>query len=249
MIIESLKGKRGLITGATRGLGLAIAKEFVRQGMKQIAITYEKNKRDADNAQKILTDLGATPLIFQGSVSDNEHVKSTIKTLTTEWGGLDILVNNAGIMQILPLALIEEKDWDLVMNVNVKGTFLFSQAVLRTMIKAKAGAILNIGTFSSERVIESPPHYAASKSALRGLTESMAKEVGKYNIRVNLLAPGALNEGIGRMMPAHRLQDYINNSSLKRDGTVEETAKMAAFLVSDQASFVTGTKLVLDGGV
>ena len=114
------------------------------------------------------------------------------------WGGIDVLVNNAGINQVLPIALLEEADWDAVMDVNVKGAYLFSRAALKPMIRARRGHILNIGSFASERMIEAPVHYAAAKSALRGFTEALAREVGRYNIQVNLLAPGLLDAGLSR---------------------------------------------------
>ena len=117
---------------------------------------------------------GDGALVFKGSVADGSHVKETVAAVVKEWGGVDVLVNNAGITQVLPIALVEEKDWDLVMDVNAKGAFLFSRACLKHMIKAKAGRILSIGNFASERMVEAPVHYAASKAALRGMTEALA---------------------------------------------------------------------------
>src|SRR4030095_13129246 len=114
-------------------------------------------------------------------------------------------VNNAAVNQVLPIALLEEQDWDALMDVNVKGPYLFSRAVLKGMIRARSGHILNVGSFASERIIESPVHYAASKSALRGLTEALAREVGRYDIKVNLLAPGLLDVGLAAALPQHRI--------------------------------------------
>jgi NAD(P)-dependent dehydrogenase (short-subunit alcohol dehydrogenase family) len=165
------------------------------------------------------------------------------------WGRLDVLVNNAGVTQVLPLALVEEKDWDLVMDTNVKGAFLFTRAAAKPMIRAKRGHILNVGTFASERVIEAPVHFAASKSALRGLTEAVSRELGRYNIRVNLLAPGLLDVGLGRMLPQHRIQEYLSQCPLGRTGTAEEVARMAVFLVSPENTFMTAAKITLDGGI
>lgn len=244
-----LVNKKCLITGGSRGLGLSMAKEFARQGARHIAITYSKNDLDAENAVRELKELDVELLTFKGLVFDRTHSLQVMKELNQQWGGLDILVNNAGSLQVLPVSLIEEADWDRAMNVNAKGAFLFSQAALRSMIKQKSGSILNIGTFSSERVIDVPIPYAAAKAALRGLTESMSKEVGRYNIRVNLIAPGALNGGVSQLLPQYRLQEYIKNCALSRVGTLDEIAKMAALIVSDRSAFVSGTKLVLDGGV
>jgi NAD(P)-dependent dehydrogenase (short-subunit alcohol dehydrogenase family) len=248
MAAARLAGKRCLVTGGSRGLGLAIAKAFAGHGAK-VAITFLKNTEAAEAAREALAGLGGEPLVFQGSVADSTHVKETVAELLTRWGGIDVLVNNAGMTQVLPIALLEEADWDSVMNVNVKGAYLFSRAVLKPMIRARSGSILNIGSFASERVIEAPAHFAAAKSALRGLTEALAREVGRHNVKVNLLAPGLLDVGLAQMLPKHRISEYLSQSALGRLGAASEIAEIAAFLVSDENTFMTASKIVADGGV
>lgn len=247
---RALEGKRCLITGGTRGLGLAMACAFAKEGAK-IAITYAHHDDDARLAREQITQLSShgEPLVFKGSVADSAHVKQTIAAITQAWSGLDVLVNNAAITQILPIALLDEDEWDEVMDVNVKGAYLFSRAALKFMIRAKSGHILNIGNFSSERLIEAPIHYAASKSALRGLTEALAREVGRYNVRVNLLSPGLLETGLGAMLPQHRVNEYLEQCPMHRLGKAHELAALATFLVSDANTFMTGAKLVADGGI
>lgn len=240
-----LAGKRCLVTGGSRGLGRAICEAFVAAGAR-VAFTYRTDTEDAEAAR---TALGPEALVFQGNVADAAHVKATVAAVVAAWGGVDILVNNAGITQILPIALLEEADFDAVMAVNVKGPYLMSRQVLRSMIRARAGHILNIGSFASERVIEAPVHYAAAKSALRGMTEALAREVGRYNIKVNLLSPGLLDCGLARMLPKHRVQEYLSQSSLGRLGTAREVAALATFLVSDENSFMAAAKIVADGGL
>jgi 3-oxoacyl-[acyl-carrier protein] reductase len=246
--MKRLDGKRCLVTGGSRGLGLAIGKAFAAHGAR-VAFTFASNRDDAAAATAALVALGCEPLVFQGSVADAAHVKATVAALTAAWGGIDVLVNNAGITQILPIALLEEADWDAVMDINVKGAYLFSRAVLRSMIRARGGHILNIGSFASERVIEAPVHYAAAKSALRGLTEALAREVGRYQIKVNLLSPGLLEVGLAQMLPKHRITEYLSQVSLGRLGTAREVAEIAAFLVSDDNSFMAAAKIVADGGL
>jgi NAD(P)-dependent dehydrogenase (short-subunit alcohol dehydrogenase family) len=243
-----LNGRRCLITGGSRGLGLELGLAFARAGAR-VAFTYSKSDDDAAEARSRIVAAGAEPLVFKGSVADAAHAQKTVGEVVARWGGIDVLVNNAGINQILPIALLEEEDWDLVMDVNVKGAYLFSRAALRHMIKAKRGHILNVGAFSSERIIEAPVHFAASKSALRGLTEALAREVGRYSVAVNLLAPGILDCGMANTLPQHRLDEYVAQTALKRTGTAAEVARMAVFLVSAENSFMTGAKLSLDGGV
>lgn len=238
-----LAEKRVLITGAARGLGRAIALSAAKSGAK-VAFTWHKT-----DPKDLEAELGPDALAIQGDVSDPKHARDTVKAVVAKWGGLDVLVNNAGTNQMYPLALIESDDWDEVMNVNVKGAFLFARAAAKQMIRQRSGRILNLGSFSSERFVESPIHYAAAKSALRGLTDALALEVGRYGVTVNLLAPGVLTEGMSSMLPQHRLDDYLKMCPAGRPGTYEEVAKTALFLVSDDNAFMTGAKIVLDGGL
>jgi NAD(P)-dependent dehydrogenase (short-subunit alcohol dehydrogenase family) len=183
------------------------------------------------------------------SVLDERGTAAAIRDIEAEWGALDVLVNNAGISQNLPLPLLDEEDFDKVMAVNVKGTYLTSRAALRGMIRRKQGVILNLGSLAGERVIEAPIHYAASKAAISGMTRAMAKEVARHNIRVLCLAPGLLEDGMGQNIPASRQRDYLHHCSLSRLGGLEEVAELAAILVSDRSAFMTAETIVMDGGV
>jgi 3-oxoacyl-[acyl-carrier protein] reductase len=150
--------------------------------------------------------------------------------------------------QPLPLPLMEEEDWDKVMDVNVKGQFLAAQAVLKGMIRRKSGVILNIGSLAGLRLIEAPVHYSTSKAAIHGFTQALSKEVARYQIRVNCLAPGLLEKGVGQNLPEHRLKEYLKYCALHRVGSMEEVAHCAAFLVSDKNSYMNGVTLLMDGG-
>ncbi len=144
---------------------------------------------------------------------------------------------------------MEEEDWDLVMDTNVKGAFLTTRAVLRGMIRNRCGVVLNIGSLAGVRMIDAPVHYCTSKAAIKGFTEALAKEVARHQIRVLCLAPGLLEEGIGQNLPDYRREDYLKHCSLGRVGSFEEVARFAAFLVSDANSYMTGETIVMDGGI
>jgi len=244
----TLSGKRALITGASRGLGQALCAVFAENGA-DVAFNYSSDQEGADGTLKKIQTEKRRALAFRASVLDEAALNRMVKEIEEQWGGIDILVNNAGVSQPLPLPLMEESDWDLVMDVNVKGQFLVSRAVLRGMIRRRAGAILNIGSLAGLRLIEAPVHYAASKAAIKGFTQALAKEVARYNIRVNCLAPGLLEEGVGQSLPEHRMQEYLKHVSLHRVGTLEEVAKFAAFLVSDRNSYMNGETILMDGGL
>jgi 3-oxoacyl-[acyl-carrier protein] reductase len=248
MTIARLAGKRCIITGGSRGLGRAMVEHFVHQRAK-VLFTYSRNDGDAEAVKSAVAAKGGEVVAIKGSCADAAHVKAVLAWVVDNWGGIDVLVNNAGTTQVLPIGLLDEDDWDRVMDVNVKGAYLFGRAALRPMIRAKAGAILNVGTFASERVVEAPVHYAAAKAALRGFTEALAREVGRYNVRVNLLAPGLLDVGLAQTLPKHRLAEYMQQSSSGRLGRADEIAAIAAFMVSDDNTFMTGAKLVADGGL
>lgn len=243
-----LEGKRCVITGGSRGLGLAMGCAFARHGAK-VAFTYATHDDDAREAAEKVRACGTEPLVLKGSVADAAAVKDAVARVNAAFGGVDVLVNNAGLMHVLPIPLLEEADWDLTMSVNVKGAYLFSRAVLKGMIRQRAGSILSIGNFAMGRVVESPVHYAASKAALAGFTEALAREVGRYGIRVNLLAPGLLDAGMSLGLPQHRTREYVDQCALGRVGEVSEIAEAAAFLVSDENSFMTAAKLFIDGGL
>ena len=240
-----LAGKTALITGGSRGLGRALAVTFAAQGAR-VAFTYA---RDDEGAEATREAADGEVRAFRVSVLDVAATEAMIAEVERAWGGIDVLVNNAGISQNVPLALMEEEDWDRVMDVNVKGTFLTSKAVLRGMIRRRRGVVLNIGSLVSVRMIEAPIHYCASKAAVKGLSEALAKEVARYGIRVLCLAPGLLEDGVGRNLPDYRLADYLKHCSLGRLGGLDEVARFAAFLVSDANSYMSGETVVIDGGL
>lgn len=244
-----LIGKRVLVTGGSRGLGATLCRVFAEHGAKGVAFTYNRHDDAAEQSRTALAATGTDVRTFRCSVLDEEGTDKMIGELNRAWGGLDVLVNNAGVTQNLPLPLLEVADFAHVMGVNVTGAYLTARAAARIMIRQKSGVILNMGSLAGERVLEAPTHYCASKAALSGMTRSLAKELSRHSIRVLCLAPGLLEDGVGRNIPEHRLTEYLHHCSLGRVGTFAEVAEMAAFLVSDQASYMTGDTLVMDGGV
>jgi NAD(P)-dependent dehydrogenase (short-subunit alcohol dehydrogenase family) len=243
-----LKGKRALVTGGSRGLGRARCAVFAEYGA-DVAFNYSGDQEGAEATLQAIRARERRARAFRASVLDESALNAMVKNIEGDWGGIDILVNNAGVSQPLPLPLMEESDWDLVMDVNVKGQFLVSRAVLRGMIRRRAGALLNIGSLAGLRLIEAPVHYAASKAAIKGFTQALAKEVARYQIRVNCLAPGLLEEGVGQSLPEHRMKEYLRHVSLRRLGTLDEVARFAAFLVSDRNSYMNGETIVMDGAL
>ena len=237
-----------LVTGGSRGLGRALCLAFTTHGA-EVAFTWKTNQAAAEETVASCSQRGAQPLAFLASVLDSAAIAAMVKELEQRWKGIDILVNNAGVSQNLPLALMEEEDWDFVMDTNVKGTFLMSRMVLRGMFRRKAGVILNLGSLAGVRMIEAPVHYYTSKAAIKGFTEALAKEVARHKVRVLCLAPGLLEDGVGRNLPEHKRDDYLRHCALGRVGTFAEVAEFAAFLVSDQNGYQSGATVVMDGCV
>ncbi|HEY8079375.1 MAG TPA: SDR family NAD(P)-dependent oxidoreductase [Labilithrix sp.] len=239
------EGKRVLVTGGSRGLGRAIGVAFAKEGAR-IAFSYAKNEAAAAETKALLGD---DARMYKANAWDAAETDAMVRELETQWGGIDILVNNAAVTQNLTLALMEEDDFDHVMRVNVKGVFITSRAVLRGMIRRKSGVIVNIGSLAGVRLIEAPIHYCASKAAVVGLTQAMAKEVARHNVRIVCLAPGLLEDGLGKNLPEHRLTDYLKHCAAGRVGTFDEVAQACVFLASEDASYVLGATLLMDGGV
>ena len=248
MKTKLLENKFVLVTGASRGLGRALCERFSREGAS-VAFNYSTDQEGAAETVACIERNGGKAQAFQTSVLDEAGLNKMAAHIEKSWGRLDVLVNNAGMSQPLPLALMEEADWDKLMDINVKGQFLTTRAAIRGMIRRKQGCILNIGSLAGLRLIEAPIHYSASKAAVKGFTEALAKEVARYQIRVNCLAPGLLDEGVGRNLPEHRLREYLKHVALHRVGKVEEVAAFAAFLISDRNSYMTGATIIMDGGL
>ena len=238
---RALEGRRCIVTGGSRNLGRAICLAFARAGAR-VAFTYSSREEDAAETERLLRAEGGEVLVQRGSVADAAHVTAAVAAVQAAWGGVDVLVNNAATLQVLPIALLDEGDWDGVMAVNVKGAYLFSRAVLKSMIRARRGHIINIGSFGADRVVEAPVHYAA-------FTRALAKEVGRYGVVVNDLVPGLLESGVATRLPPHRVASYREQAALGRLGKLDEIAALAAWMVSDDNSFMTGAKVVIDGGL
>jgi NAD(P)-dependent dehydrogenase (short-subunit alcohol dehydrogenase family) len=183
------------------------------------------------------------------SVLDKAGMQQLAKHLEQQAGQLDILINNAGVGQVVPLALMEEEDWDRMMATNVKGAFLSTQAVMRGMIKRRRGRIINISSLAGIKMMEAPVHYSTAKAALKGFTQALAKEIGRYGITVNCLAPGILEDGVSGNLSEARMEEYLRHCALRRKGSFGECAEVVAFLASDRNSYMNGATIVLDGGV
>jgi NAD(P)-dependent dehydrogenase (short-subunit alcohol dehydrogenase family) len=246
--MKLLDGKRIIVTGGSRGLGRAIVLACARHGAR-VAFSYAKNQEAAEKTRADAAELGAQVLSFQADAADSAATEQMVKSVETSWEGVDVLVNNAAITQNLPLALLEQEDFERVIRVNVTGPYVTSRAVLRGMIRRKSGVIVNIGSLAGARMIEAPIHYTTSKAGLIGMTEAMAKEVARHGIRVVCLAPGLLEDGLGRNLPDHRLADYLKHNALGRVGTFDEVAELCVLLASNRASYMTGETVVIDGGV
>lgn len=242
-----LDGRTALVTGGSRGLGRAICLTLAREGA-DVAFNYTRSDPHAAATVEAIEGHGRRAWAHKVSVLDRPAIKTMVKALEAE-AGIDILVNNAGIGQVVPVALMEEEDWDQMMAINVKGAFLTSQAVMRGMIRRKRGRILNISSLAGVKMMEAPVHYCAAKAALKGFSEGLAKEIGRYGITVNCLAPGILEAGVSVNLPEPRMREYLQNCALGRVGTFEECAEVVAMLVSDRNSYMNGATIVLDGAV
>jgi NAD(P)-dependent dehydrogenase (short-subunit alcohol dehydrogenase family) len=241
-------GRVALVTGGSRGLGRAICVMLAREGAF-VAFNYAKSDADADLTLAAITAVGGRGSAHKVSVLDKPGLTALAKSLDAAHGKIDILVNNAGFGQVVPLALMEESDWDDMLDTHVKGAFLTTQAVLRIMVRQRYGRIVNVGSLAGVKMMQAPVHYATAKAALKGFTESLAKEIGRYGITVNCVAPGILDEGVSDHLPPGRKEEYLRHCALRRVGRLDEAATMIAFIASDRATYTNGATLVVDGGV
>lgn len=244
----SLAGKVALITGGSRGIGKEIALGLAKLGAN-IAITYSSNEAKAMEVVEELIKNDVEAIAIKGDVSVEEDVATIVKTVETTFGGIDILVNNAGITKDNLLIRMSSKDWDDVMDVNLKGVFLCTKAVARGMMKKKYGKIINISSVVGITGNPGQGNYSASKAGVIGFTKSIAKELASRGIRVNAIAPGFIQTDMTSVLKEDIKEAMLNNIPLNYFGSPKDISNLVNFLASEESDYITGQVIKVDGGM
>ncbi len=244
----SLEGKSAVVTGASRCIGRAIAEELARRGAK-VVVNYAKDAAGAQAAVEAITAAGGQACAVQADVSDFKAAEGLIKTALETYGALDILVNNAGTTRDMIIMMMPEADWDIVIQTNLKSAFNVSKAAVKAMLRKRSGRIINITSVSGIAGNGGQTNYSASKAGLIGFTRALAREVGARSITVNAVAPGFVPTALTNDLSAELKDASLKQIPLGRWGTVEDVAHAVAFLASNEAGYITGQVLSVDGGM
>jgi 3-oxoacyl-[acyl-carrier protein] reductase len=243
-----LQNKVALVTGGSRGIGAAIAKELAKEGAK-VVLTYHSSP---DKAQVVLDEIknaGGVGRIFQADASSFSDAQKTVEFILNEFGTLHILVNNAGITKDNLLLRMTEQDWDEVINTNLKSVFNYTKAAIKPMMNQREGKIINISSVVGIMGNVGQANYVAAKAGVIGLTKSLAREFASRNINVNAIAPGYIETDMTAKLTDTQKQAIINLIPLKRIGKPEDIARVAVFLASEDANYITGQVFCVDGGM
>lgn len=243
-----LKGKNALVTGASRGIGRSIALELAKQGAN-VAVNYAGSEDKAKAVVEEIKAMGSTAFIVQADVADEASVKSMIKEIVSNFGSLDILVNNAGITRDNLLMRMKEEEFDQVINTNLKGVFVCTKAVTRQMMKQRAGKIVNVASIVGVSGNPGQANYVAAKAGVIGLTKTTAKELASRNIHVNAVAPGFISTDMTDALTDEQQKEMLAMIPLNKLGEPEDVAKVVRFLASDDANYITGQTIHIDGGM
>jgi glucose 1-dehydrogenase len=250
-VSKRLEGKVAAITGGNQGIGLGIAERFIQEGAA-VSICYRSDKEGAERVVEGLRTGGGKAVAIQADVSKLVDGLRFVSESVSQLGGLDILVNNAGVEKRANFWDVTEADYDFVLNVNLKGLFFVTQAAVRYLMQAKrAGKIINISSVHEELPFPHFTSYCASKGGLKMITRNLSIELAPLNITINNIAPGAIETPINKNLlnDPVKLKSLLENIPLRRLGKPEDVASIAAFLASEESSYVTGTTFVVDGGL
>ena len=246
--MKLLKNKIAIITGATRGIGRGIALEYAKQGCS-VAFTYSKSVEQANILVKELESFNVKALGYQSDASSFSDAESLIASVLNDFSGIDILVNNAGITKDNLLMRLSEKDFDDVINVNLKSVFNMTKAVQKTLLKQRKGSLIHMSSVVGVKGNAGQSNYSASKAGIIGFSKSIALELGSRNIRSNVIAPGFIETEMTKQLSKEIVEKWRNAIPLKRLGSPEDVAKACVFLASDLSSYITGQVINVDGGM
>ncbi|WP_301859864.1 3-oxoacyl-[acyl-carrier-protein] reductase [uncultured Megasphaera sp.] len=243
-----LTGKTAIVTGGSRGIGRAIAVALAAEGAN-VAVIYAGNTAAAEETLNLITEQGGRAVSLQCDVSDSAAVADMVKAVKEQFGTIDILVNNAGITRDGLLMRMKESDWQAVIDTNLTGTFYCTKAVTKWMMKQRSGSIINITSVVGQTGNAGQANYAAAKAGVIGFTKSVAKELASRNIRSNAVAPGCIATDMTAVLGEDVIDGMVRNIPLGRVAQPEEVAKAVVFLASENASYITGQVLNVDGGM
>ncbi len=242
-----LQGLRVLVTGGSGGLGRGLCAVAAREGAR-VAFTWHGNEQGASETEALVRAAGQEALALRADLRERATAERVVKEVEARWGGVDALVNNAGVSEAVPFVLLDDDEFDEVLEINLLAAFRLCRAAARGMVRRRFGRIVSISSITGSRSIPGPVHYAASKGALEGFTRSLAHELGPYGVLSNAVAAGIFEGGLRSTIPEHHQKRYADACALKRFGRPEECGELAAFLLSPRNTYVNGAVVFLDGG-